>query len=70
MREPGEDSEVWQNRTMDIPARPRVSCLSLTIHVVEAFTTITVYRTYNVLGVLALYLNLAWSGSYAEAHGL
>ena len=29
---------------MDIPARPEVSCLSLTIHVKE-FTTITMHRT-------------------------
>ena len=34
---------------MDIPARPEVSCLSLTTHVIKEFTTITMHRTELVL---------------------
>ena len=30
---------------MDMPARPEVSCLSLTIQVIKEFTTITMHRT-------------------------
>ena len=34
-----------RKRVMDIPARPEVSCLSLTIRVIKEFTTITMHRT-------------------------
>ena len=33
-----------RKRVMDIPARPEVSCLSLTIHIIKEFTTITMHR--------------------------
>ena len=53
---------------MDIPARPGVSCLSTLLHVVEELTTITMLRTYNVLGVLARISTL--HGAHRVAHGL
>ena len=58
-----------RTRVMDIPARPEVSCLSLTIHVIKEFTAITMHRTELVSRRQTLTRERREHEAHMEGHG-